>query len=52
MLFESENVHTSTKLLRIVLDSKYKNTYLNKVTKNEFRNLTKYQQRYSHHLLD
>ena len=37
---ESEQVRTSTKTLRVILDAKYKKADLNKVMKNQFQNLT------------
>ena len=44
-VFESENFHASTKLLRIILDYKYKKSHLNKVMKNKCHNLIKEQQK-------
>ena len=38
-VYESEHVHTTTKQLRIILDSKYKNTNLQKVIETLCRHL-------------
>ena len=38
-IHESEQVRTSTKRLRVILDAKYKKEYLHKVMKNKFQKL-------------
>ena len=42
-IHESEQVSTSTKILRVILDAKYKREDLNKGTKNQFQHLTETQ---------
>ena len=39
-LFELEHLHTSNKILCIILDDKYLGAYVNKLIKNRFQNLT------------
>ena len=38
-VFKLEHIHTSTKMLCIILDDKYEKAHLNKVLKNECQNL-------------
>ena len=40
-VYESENVHTDTKQLRVILDAKYENAYLHKVMETKCQYLTK-----------
>ena len=40
---ESEQVHTYTKLLRVILDAKYEKAFLNKIMENQCQHLTKVQ---------
>ena len=39
-VYEQYQVRTSTKQLPTILDAKYENSYLNKLMKNQFQNLT------------
>ena len=38
-IHKSEQVHTSNKILRVILDAKYKNEYLNEIMKNQCQHL-------------
>ena len=42
-IHESEQVRTSTKTLSLILDAKYENPYLNKVTTNKCQHLIEIQ---------
>ena len=39
-LYESENISTATKQLRLILDAKYEKLYLHKVMENQCQHLT------------
>ena len=39
-IYESEHVHTATKRLRLILDTKYENADLHKVIGNQCQHLT------------